>query len=87
MFIYATSYLAASYGMYAASAIAGNSVVRYVFGGVLPLAGSKMYRAMGVNWAGTMLALVEVFLTFIPFVFYRYGARIRQRSQMASKMI
>ncbi|KAE8418386.1 major facilitator superfamily domain-containing protein [Aspergillus pseudocaelatus] len=87
VFIYATSYLAASYGMYAASAIAGNSIVRYVFGGVLPLAGSKMYGVMGVNWAGTMLALVEVLLTFIPFVFYRYGARIRQRSQMASKML
>ncbi|KAF7596711.1 hypothetical protein BBP40_000139 [Aspergillus hancockii] len=87
VFIYATNYLAASYGMYAASAIAGNSVVRYVFGGVLPLAGSKMYEVMGVNWAGTMLALVEVLLISIPFVFYQYGGRIRQRSQMASKMV
>ncbi|KAB8239227.1 MFS transporter [Aspergillus alliaceus] len=84
VFIYATSYLAASYGMYAASAIAGNSLVRYVFGGVLPLAGTRMYQAMGVNWAGTMLALLEVLLTFIPFVFLRYGGKIRQRSRMAS---
>ncbi|KAE8372014.1 major facilitator superfamily domain-containing protein, partial [Aspergillus bertholletiae] len=86
VFIYSMSYLAASYGLYAASAMAGNSLVRYVFGGVLPLAGSRMYGTMGVNWAGTMLALVEVLLTVIPFVFYRYGAAIRQRSQMASKI-
>jgi hypothetical protein len=41
---------------------------------------------MGVNWAGTMLALVEVLLIAIPFVFYQYGGRIRQRSQKVSKM-
>ncbi|KAI9933682.1 hypothetical protein MW887_008155 [Aspergillus wentii] len=72
VFIYVTNYLAGSYGMYAASALAGNSLVRYVMGGVLPLAGSKMYHAMGVNWAGTMLALVEILLIPIPFVFYRF---------------
>ncbi|KAE8150692.1 major facilitator superfamily domain-containing protein [Aspergillus avenaceus] len=86
VFIYATSYLAGSYGIYAASAIAGNSLVRYVFSGVLPLAGSKMYAALGVNWAGTMLALIEVLLIAIPLVFYRYGGRIRQRSKMVSRV-
>lgn len=86
VFIYATTYLASSYTIYAASALAGNSVVRYVFGGVLPLAGSQMYHRMGVNWAGTMLALIEVILIPIPFVFYRYGWKIRQRSPLISKM-
>ncbi|PLN79116.1 MFS general substrate transporter [Aspergillus taichungensis] len=85
VFIYTTYYLAGSYGIYAASALAGNSVVRYFFGGVLPLAGSKMYHAMGVHWAGTMLGLVEVFLIPIPFVFYRYGGRIRRRSRLLAK--
>lgn len=82
VFIYSTNYLASSYTIYAASALAGNSVVRYVFGGVLPLAGSQMYHRMGVNWAGTMLALIEVVLIPIPFVFYRYGWKIRQRSPL-----
>lgn len=40
--------------IYAASALAGNLVVLYVFRGVLPLAGSKMYHWIGVNWAGTI---------------------------------
>lgn len=85
VFIYVTSYIVASYNIYAASALAGNSVVRYIFGGLLPLAGSKMYHSMGVDYAGTMLALVEVILIPIPFIFYRYGFRIRQRSCLTSK--
>lgn len=86
VFIYVVSYLAGSYGIYTASAIGGMSVVRYVFAAVLPLAGTKMYHALGVNWAGTMLALIEVLLIPIPFVFYRYGGKIRQRSALISKL-
>jgi hypothetical protein len=85
VFIYATNYLASSYTAYAASALAGNSVVTYVFGGVLPLAGSQMYQKMGVDYAGTMLALLEVILIPTPFVFYRYGERIRQQSRLISQ--
>ncbi|CAI7630240.1 unnamed protein product [Penicillium pancosmium] len=53
-FIYATNYMAGSYTVYAASALSGNSIIRYGLAGVLPLAGSKMYSTLGPNWAGTM---------------------------------
>jgi hypothetical protein len=43
IFIYASNYLVHSYGIYAASALAGNAVLRSTMGGVLPLAGPKMY--------------------------------------------
>ncbi|KAJ5179986.1 hypothetical protein N7492_003196 [Penicillium capsulatum] len=82
VFIYATNYLAGSYTVYAASALAGNSIVRYGLAGLLPLAGSRMYATLGANWAGTMLALIEVILIPIPFIFYKYGHRIRERSPM-----
>lgn len=42
IFIYASSYLIHSYGIYAASALAGNAVLRSAMGGALPLAGPKM---------------------------------------------
>ncbi|KAJ6003204.1 hypothetical protein N7451_005751 [Penicillium sp. IBT 35674x] len=87
VFIYATNYLAGSYTVYAASSLAGNSIVRYGLAGVLPLAGNRMYHAMGAEWAGTMLALIEVVLIPIPFIFYRYGNRIRMRSPMIVKGI
>jgi len=55
IFIYASNYIAGSYGVYAASALAGNSVIRSFFGGTLPLAGPAMYTAMSPQWAGTLL--------------------------------
>lgn len=85
VFIYATNYIAGSYTEYAASALAGNSIVRYGLAGVLPLAGSKMYSTLGADWAGTMLALIEVILIPIPFIFYKYGHRIRLQSPMVVK--
>lgn len=43
VFIYASNYLVYSYGIYAASALAGNAVLRSAMGGALPLAGPAMY--------------------------------------------
>ncbi|KAK0101585.1 hypothetical protein ONS95_006749 [Cadophora gregata] len=86
VFIYASNYIAGSYGIYAASALAGNSVVRSCVGGTLPLAGPKMYEAMSPQWAGTLLGLVQVALIPIPFVFYKYGDRIRARSPLIKQM-
>ncbi|KAL2137116.1 hypothetical protein VTI74DRAFT_8748 [Chaetomium olivicolor] len=85
-FIYGSNYLAGAYGIYAASALAGNAVMRSVFGAALPLAGPAMYEAMTPRWAGTFLGLLEVLLIPIPFAFYRYGDRIRDRSRVIRQM-
>jgi hypothetical protein len=42
IFIYASNYLVHSYGIFAASALAGNAVLRSAMGGTLPLAGPSM---------------------------------------------
>lgn len=85
-FIYGTNYLAGAYGSYAASAIAGNAVMRSIFGACLPLAGSTMYAKLTPQWAGTLLGLMEVMLVPIPFVFYKYGDRIRAKSPVIREM-
>ncbi|KAL1875330.1 hypothetical protein VTK73DRAFT_10114 [Phialemonium thermophilum] len=85
-FIYGSNYLAGAYGIYAASALAGNTVMRSIFGATLPLAGPNMYRTLTPRWAGTLLGLLEVCLIPIPFAFYRYGARIRARSRLIRQM-
>jgi hypothetical protein len=59
VFIYASNYLVSSYDIYAASALAGNAVLRSIMGATLPLAGPSMYRTLGANWAGTLLGLLE----------------------------
>ena len=38
---------------------------------------------MGVNWAGTLIGCICILLTPMPFLFYRYGARIRGSSKFA----
>ena len=42
-----------------------------------------MFKALGVNWAGTLLGCVAVILIPIPIAFYKYGAKIRERSAFA----
>ncbi|KAG4025476.1 hypothetical protein MFRU_057g00190 [Monilinia fructicola] len=86
VFIYGTNYLAGSYGIYSASALAGNSMFRSILGGTLPLAGPTMYRALQPHWAGTLLGLVQVFLIPIPFIFYKWGSKIRAKSPLIKQM-
>jgi hypothetical protein len=86
VFIYASNYLSYSYGVYAASAMAGNSVIRSILGGVLPLVGTYLYAGIGPNWSGTLLGLLEVAIIPIPFVFYKYGYKIRRKSALIVRM-
>lgn len=86
VFIYSSNYLAGCYGIYAASALAGNAVCRSLMGGTLPLAGPAMYAKLTPQWAGTLLGLVQVALIPIPFVFYKWGEGIRRRSPMIRKL-
>lgn len=86
VFIYMSNYLVQSYNDYAASALAGNAVLRSIFGALLPLAGPSMYATLGLHWAGFLLGMVEAVCVAIPVVFYLYGYRIRERSVMIRKM-
>ncbi|GAB7355630.1 hypothetical protein MBLNU459_g6351t1 [Dothideomycetes sp. NU459] len=86
VFIYANNYLVHSYSIYAASALAGNAVLRSVMGATLPLAGPALYRALGANWAGTLLGLLEAICIPIPVVFYLYGHKIRMKSSLIREM-
>lgn len=86
VFIYASNYLVQSYGIYAASALAGNAVLRSIMGATLPLAGPSLYASLGANWAGTLLGLLEVVCIPIPFVFYLYGHKIREKSVLIRQM-
>ncbi|KEY67963.1 hypothetical protein S7711_02168 [Stachybotrys chartarum IBT 7711] len=85
-FIYGANYMAGSYGIYAASALAGNTVMRSIFGAVLPLAAPRMYQALTPQWAGTLLGLLEVLMVPIPFIFWRYGAAIRAKSPVLRQL-
>lgn len=69
--------------MYAASAIAVNTVVRSAAASAAPLFTNQMFTALGVGGGGSLVGGVGALLAVIPFAFYRYGGRIRVRSRFA----
>ncbi|MCJ1470145.1 hypothetical protein MMC07_008790 [Pseudocyphellaria aurata] len=70
-------YLVDAFEIYAASAIATNTVVRSLFGATLPLAGSPLYTTLGLGWGNTLLALIALALSPMPILLIKYGERIR----------
>jgi len=86
VFIYSNNYLVHSYSIYAASALAGNAVLRSIMGACLPLAGPALYSSLGAHWAGTLLGLLEALCIPIPFVFYFKGHVIRAKSTLIATM-
>jgi hypothetical protein len=73
-----------AYPLYAASALAANAFVRCIFAGAFPLFGVQMYEKLGYQWATTLLALLTVAMLPFPFLFFKYGKRIRARSRFAT---
>ncbi|GAA5998745.1 uncharacterized protein JCM10292_007202 [Rhodotorula paludigena] len=74
-------YLIDSYGHAAASALSSNSFLRYPIAGGAVLFTGPMYAHLNPHWALTLLASISLVMSCIPFVFYRYGCRIRSWSR------
>lgn len=83
IFISLLTYIVDGYMMYAASALASNTICRSAMGAGFPLFTSQMFHNLGVNWAGTLVGGIALILAPSPFLFYKYGAKIRQRSTWA----
>lgn len=85
IFLYnaANNYLVDSYQHQAASALAAKTCIRSFWGAAVVLFTNQMYERLGYEWAGTLLACISLLCCAIPFLFWRYGARIRQRSKYA----
>ncbi|KEF52394.1 uncharacterized protein A1O9_11635 [Exophiala aquamarina CBS 119918] len=79
------NYLLDAYTIYAASVLAGMSIIRYMFGAIFPLFTTPMYRALGIHWASAIPAFVSVLCLPIPFLFYKYGPAIRTRCKYAAE--
>lgn len=73
------TYLVDAYTIHAASAIAANTVLRSAVGAFLPLAGPKLYAALGLGWGNSLLAFIALLISPIAWIFYRYGEQIRKK--------
>ncbi|KAH9478677.1 Major facilitator superfamily multidrug transporter NAG4 [Psilocybe cubensis] len=86
LYVSANSYIIDSYSDYAASAMAAKTFMRSEIGAMVPLFVNQMFHHMGFQWAGLLLALIACAIAPIPFIFYKYGERIRSTSKRASQL-
>lgn len=84
--VYTSSYIANVYGIFAASALSGNIVLRNLSAGFFPLLGTILYDKTGVKWGGTLLGIILTGMIPIPFSYYMWGHKIRARSRLLKKM-
>ncbi|KAI1078987.1 bicyclomycin resistance protein [Whalleya microplaca] len=72
-------YLVDAFSIYAASAIASNTVVRSIAGAVLPIAGLKMYARLGVGWGNSLLGFIALLLAPAAILLIKYGEGLRNK--------
>ncbi|KAM3414760.1 hypothetical protein BST61_g9911 [Cercospora zeina] len=85
-FMAVMTYLVDVYGFYAASAVAANTVLRSIFGGVFPLFALQMYDGLGLDWGNALLAFLAFAISPIPVLFWIYGERIRTSPRFQVKL-
>ena len=78
------TFLVEAYPLYAASALSANSFARSSFAAAFPLFGVQMYETLGYHWATTLLACLTLVMAPFPYVFFRYGKRLRAKSKYGS---
>lgn len=81
LFMALINYLVDAYEVFAASAMSASNLSRSFFGAVLPFAAKPMYRTMGVAWATSLLGFFSLALCIVPFVFVKWGGKMRERSK------
>ncbi|SDA02280.1 BZ3500_MvSof-1268-A1-R1_Chr7-3g09611 [Microbotryum saponariae] len=83
MFMSALNYLSDAYPRHVASALASNDIVRSLLGAAAPLFAGIMFRNIGIDWGCSLLGFVSLLMIPIPFVLYKFGPQLRNRSKMA----
>lgn len=78
-----SGYLTDTYTVYSASAFAGLSFVRALVSGVMPLIGYVIFDGEQSVVPGFVIAGIATVFCVVPFLFFRYGKRFREKSKFA----
>ncbi|KAF4630957.1 hypothetical protein G7Y89_g7185 [Cudoniella acicularis] len=82
VFMCISTYLVDAFTVYAASALAANTVIRSLMGALLPLAGQKMYLTLGLGWGNSLLAFVAIVFLPMSWALLKWGEQIRKRFEL-----
>ena len=86
IFMALLNYLTDAYEDFAASAMAASTCSRCLGGALLPFVARPMYGRLGVAWASSLLGFLSLGMCAIPFVFIKYGDKIRARSKFCQEL-
>lgn len=86
VFLSIQMYLIDTFTIYAASAIAANTVIRSLFGAIVPLAGPALYARLGLGWGNSLLGFIAI--AFAPFtiLLIKFGAKIRTNPKFQPRL-
>ncbi|WWC63519.1 uncharacterized protein I303_106122 [Kwoniella dejecticola CBS 10117] len=87
MFVSLFNYIIDVYLWSAASALAGATIVRSLFGAAFPLFASQMYEKLGTQWASSLLGFLALVMAPIPIVLMIYGPKLRARSKFSPNKV
>ncbi|KAJ5771392.1 uncharacterized protein N7511_003443 [Penicillium nucicola] len=82
VFMQCVNFLIDVYKLHAASAAAATTFLRSLAAAGLPLAAKPMIRALGIGPGVSIIAAVATALLPVPFLFMRYGKKIRRYSKL-----
>ncbi|KAL1850457.1 hypothetical protein VTK73DRAFT_9678 [Phialemonium thermophilum] len=85
-FLAVQTYLIEAFTLYAASALAANTVVRCVFGVTVPLAGPSLYSRLGLGWGNSLLGFLALAVVPASLWLLRNGERIRSTSRFDAQV-
>jgi len=85
-FMCINTYLIDTFTLYAASAIAANTILRSILGAVFPLFALQMYHAIGLGWGNSVLAFASLAMCPIPWLFYWCGEKLRTHPKLQVKL-
>ncbi|KAJ5087838.1 MFS general substrate transporter [Penicillium angulare] len=85
LFISLINYTVDAYTVFAASSLAANAILRALFGFAFPMFTTQMFENLGYHWAASVPAFLSLVCMPVPFLFYKYGARIRSLCKFATE--
>lgn len=86
VFLPAQIYIIDVYLMNANSALAATAFARALMAAGFPLFATYMYKDLGVDWATSLLGFLCVAMVPFPFLFWKYGEKIRAKGKFAVVM-
>ena len=75
-------YLVDAFSIYAASAIAVNTVVRSIAGALLPMAGLPMFDTLGLGWGNSLLGFLALATVPAAFALMKWGGFLRKKFEL-----